>query len=166
MQRISHSSSSGFTLIETLVATGVLVTALIGIAQLLALSVRSTRDAGTQGGALLAAQDKVEALRSLPFAYGPLGAPVTDPGLASSGGLSLATDTEGYVDYLDVQGAAVDVNDEAHGAVFTRRWRVLPLDRFVPEALALEVCVFFWPAEGLVPSQAEACVATVRARQP
>lgn len=166
MQRIPDSSHDGFTLVETVVATGILVTALAGIAQLFALSVQSTRNTGTQGGALLAAQDKIEALRSLAFGYGPLGEPITNPGLASSGALSLANDTTGFVDYLSAAGAVVDLGDEGQGAVFTRRWRVIPIDGFVPEANAIEVCVFRWPADGLTPREADACLATVRVRQP
>lgn len=166
MQRIPDSSPDGFTLLETVVATGVLVTALAGIAQLFALSVRSTRAAGTEGAALIAAQDKIERLRSLDFAYGPVGEPVTDPGLAPSASLSLADDTSGSIDYLNAEGAVVDIDDEGHGAVFMRRWAVIPIDHFAPEALAIEVCVFRWPADRLTPQAAEACLATVRVRQP
>ena len=166
MQSIPDSSHGGFTLLETVVATGVLVTALAGIAQLFALSVRSTRDVGAQGAALIAAQDKIEVLRSLALTYGPVGAPVTDTGLASSASLSLSEDTAGFVDYLDIQGAVVAVADDGRGAVLTRRWRITPIDYFVPEAIAIEVCVFRWPAAGLTPVTAQACLATVRARQP
>lgn len=126
MQRIPNSSHDGFTLLETVVATGVLVTALAGIAQLFALSVRSTREAGVQGTALVAAQAKLELLRSLAFTYGPVGEPITDAALASSAGSSLAEDTPGFVDFLDHQGRPVDAADDAQGAAFTRRWRVAP----------------------------------------
>ncbi len=166
MQRIPDSSHDGFTLLETVVATGILVTAMAGIAQLFALSIRSTREAGSQSAALIAAQDKIEVLRSLAFTYGPVGDPVTDPGLTVSSSASLAEDTAGFVDFVDAAGALVAVAAQAHGAVFTRRWRVTPIDYFLPEALAIEVCVFRWPAEGRAPQTAEACLATVRTRQP
>jgi type II secretory pathway pseudopilin PulG len=166
MRLLPDSTHDGFTLLETVVATGVLVTALAGIAQLFALSVRSTRDAGTQAAALAVAQDKIERLRSLPYGYGPLGELITDPGLVHTVAQSLEQDTAGAVDFVDDQGATVDVDATAHGAVFTRRWRVTPLDTFVPEAIAVEVCVFQWPAVGLTPRTALSCLATVRARQP
>ncbi|MSO35976.1 MAG: hypothetical protein EXQ54_06055 [Acidobacteria bacterium] len=166
MQRIPNSPNDGFTLIETVVATGVLVTALAGIAQLFALGVRSTRDTGSHGAALIAAQDQIEVLRSLPFGYGPVGGPVTDPGLASTAAQSLNDDTPGFVDFVNAAGAVVDINVAAHGAAFTRRWRVTPIDSFVPEAIAIEVCVFRRPADDLTPQTADACLATVRARQP
>ncbi len=166
MQRIPNSSHDGFTLVETVVATGILVTALAGIAQLLALSVRSTRDAGSQSAALMAAQDKVEALRALAFTYDAAGAPVTAPELAVRNSLSLEEDTAGAVDFVDAHGAIVIDEDEGNGAVFTRRWRITPLDAFVPDAIVIEVCVFHSPADGVGPVASEACLATVRARQP
>lgn len=166
MQRIPNSSPDGFTLIETVVATGILVTALAGIAQLLALSVRSTRDAGSQSAALIAAQGKLEALRALAFTYDAAGSPVTASALEVRNSGSLDDDTPGAVDYVDANGAILDEDNEGHGAVFTRRWRITPLDAFVPEAIAIEVCVFHWPADGLAVAASEACLATVRARQP
>jgi type II secretory pathway pseudopilin PulG len=160
------SQSDGFTLLETMVATGVLVTALAGLAQLFALSARLTHDAGEQGAALAAAQGRIEILRSLAFTYGPLGESVTDAALTPSGGDSLVVDTDGYVDYLDAAGQPVDPAGEGHGAVWVRRWRLTAVDLFAPEALAIEVCVYRWPAAGLSPVSAAACLATVRTRQP
>ena len=61
----STASARGFTLLETIVATGILVTALAGIAQLFILSTQLTRRASASGVALLAAQDKLESLRAL-----------------------------------------------------------------------------------------------------
>jgi len=156
----------GFTLVETVVATGVLVTALVGLAQLLALSARSAQGAGHQAAALMAAQAQVEFLRSVAFSYGPLGEALTDAALASSGGGSLTDDIAGFVDYLNATGEPVDVDGPGHGAVWTRRWKMTPIDLYAPEALAIEVCVFPWPAYGLAPLTASACLATVRTRQP
>jgi len=166
MQRIPNSSPGGFTLIETVVATGILVTALAGIAQLLALSVRSTRDAGSHSAALIAAQGKLEALRALAFSYDAAGSPVTAAELGVRNSGSLDDDTPGAVDYVDANGAILDEENQGQGAVFTRRWRITLLDAFVPEALAIEVCVFHRPADGVAVATAEACLATVRARQP
>ena len=166
MQRIRNSSPDGFTLIETVVATAILVTALAGIAQLLVLSVRSTRDAGSQSAALIAAHDKLEALRALAFSYAADGSPVTasEFGVRDSG--SLDDDTPGAADHVDADGAVLDEDHDDQGAVFTRRWRITPLDAFVPEAIVIEVCVFHWPADGVAAAASEVCLATVRARQP
>ena len=164
MPSIPDSSHDGFTLIETVVATGILITTLVGIAQLLALSIGSTRDGGVQGAALIAAQDKIEELRSLAFTYGPLSEPITAAGLAPASGQSLAEDTPGFVDLLDHEGGVVA--GEVRGAAFTRRWRITAIDHLQPEALAVEVCVFRWPAMAQAPLSADVCLATVRARQP
>lgn len=166
MQTLPHSSNDGFTLLETVVATGVLVTALAGLAQLFALTARSTRDAGDQGAVLASAQDKIERLRALALGYGPLGEAITDPALALSDTGSLDDDTDGFVDYLAGDGAVIDAEDDGPGAVWTRRWRITPIDAYAPEALAIEVCVFAHPADGLAPRSAQVCLATVRTRQP
>jgi type II secretory pathway pseudopilin PulG len=161
-----RSGASGFTLLETVVATSVLVTALAGLAQLFALTARSTQEAGDQGAALAAAQNQIEVLRSLAFSYGPLGEAVTDAALTLCDSASLEADTAGCADYLDAAGAIVDPARDAHGAVWTRRWRVTAIDPWAPEALAIEVCVFRWPANDRSPVTADACLATVRTRQP
>jgi Tfp pilus assembly protein PilV len=162
MQRIHETSHDGFTLLETIIATGILVTAMAGIFQLVVFSVRSTREGGLHGAALTAAQDKLEHLRSLPFGYDPGGVPVTDDGLAPSSTQSLSEDSGGFVDFVDGEGRT---SGSAAG-VFTRRWRITLVDQLAPEALTIEVCVFRSPADGLTPVSAEACLATVRARQP
>ncbi len=154
----------GFTLLETLVATGILVTALAGIAQLFVLGVRLTRESGSQGMALASAQAKLETLRSLAMAYGSAAEMVTDQALEASPAGSLREDTAGYVDALDAGGRTVE--DEDSDAVFTRRWAITPIDDQVPEAVVIEVCVFRAPADGVTPVAAEACLATIRSRQP
>ena len=165
MRTLHDASDTGFTLLETVVATGVLVTALAGLVQLFALTARSTREAGDQTAVLSAAQDKIEVLRSLTFGYGPLGEAITDPGLAPTGG-SLGSDTPGFADHLNLSGEVVDADRHGHGAVWTRRWRMTPVDDFVPEALVIEVCVFAYPAGRRSPLGAQVCLATVRTRQP
>lgn len=153
----------GFTLIETLIATALIVTAVAGLAHLFTLSVRFTRDAGRFGVALVAAQDKLESLRALAFGYDEGGAALTDPGLRPSPGGTLSADVERYVDWLDASGAALS---SAHGSAFVRRWRITAITIDEPEAVAIDVCVFRLPATGALPAQAEACLATIRVRQP
>lgn len=166
MNLLIPKKDDGFTLVETVVATGVLVTALAGLAQLFAVSARSAQDAGNQSAALTAAQGQIELLRSLVFSYGPAGEALTDAGLEPAGGGSIAEDTTGFVDYLDATGEPVDTGQAEHGAVWTRRWKMTPIDLFAPEALTIEVCVFPWPADGLAPLTARVCLATIRTRQP
>lgn len=156
--------AGGFTLIETVVATAILVTALAGLAQLFVLGVRLTRTSGSHGAALVAAQAKLEGLRSLALAYGPAGEIVTDPALAESPPVALQEDIAGYVDSLDAGGQTVD--EESGEVAFVRRWAITPIDHLEPEALAIEVCVFRAPAGDALPPAAEVCLSTIRSRQP
>lgn len=157
-----HASERGFTLLETLVATGILVTALAGLAQLFLLGTQLTRQSGATGLALVAAQDKLESLRSRAFTYDSGGGSVTAPALLPSPPTTLAEDAEPYVDWLDADGAAHESSD---GAVLIRRWRISSLGATTPDAIAIEVCVFRLPG-GSDPSGADACLATIRTRQP
>lgn len=159
-----HASPShrGFTLLETLIATGLLVTALAGLAQLFALSLRLTRDSGQFGAALVAAEDKLESLRALRFGYDEAGTPVTDPRLAPAATSALSMDTDPWVDWVDAGGVPV----AAPEAAFVRRWRITALGSDEPDAIAIEVCVFPASAPTRGPTQADACLSTARVRQP
>lgn len=161
MPRIS--SPRGFTLVETLVATGVLVTALAGVAQLFVLGAQLTRNANVSGAALIAAQDKLEALSGAPFGYDAVGAPVTGSALQPSPANSLDADVEPYIDWTD---ASARSRADAAQAVFARRWRVSTLAAGPPDAIAIEVCVFRMPAVNQHARGAEACLSTIRTRQP
>ena len=153
--------TSGFTLVETLIATGVLVTAIAGLAQLFALSLRFTRDSAQSGAALVAAQDKLETLRALRFGYDDDGAPLTDPRLQPSPPTSLSENVAAYVDWLDDAGGLVN---EA-GASYARRWRITEMG-VDPATIAIDVCVFRMPGSHSDPIHADACLVTARVRQP
>lgn len=156
-------SAAGFTLVETLIAAGLLVTAVAGLAQLFALSARFTRDGGQFGVAQVAAQDKIEMLRALTFGYGAGGSPITDSRLDSSPPESLGVDVGGYVDWLDEHGAP---RSETSGAAYVRRWRVTTIAADEPETIAIEVCVFRLPGVNTQSAHADACLTTIRVRQP
>ena len=159
-------SARGFTLLETLIATGLIVTAVAGLAQLFALSVRFTRDAGQFGVALVAAQDKLESLRSLAFGYDEGGGTLTDPALRVSPAHTLGGDVERYVDWLDEGGSVVSRVSGAAGAAYVRRWRVSDIAIDEPAAIAIDVCVYRLPGVNAEPAHADACLATIRVRQP
>ena len=158
----TQPSGSGFTLLETLIAMGLIVTAVAGLAQLFALSVRFTRDAGQFGVALVAAQDKLESLRSLAFGYDEGGEPMTDPALRASPAHTLTADVERYVDWLDERGQVVG---GVSGAAYVRRWRVSEIAVDDPDAIAIDVCVYRVPGLNSAPAHADACLATIRVRQ-
>lgn len=158
----STGSARGFTLLETIVATGIMVTALAGIAQLFILSTHLTRRAGASGIALVAAQDKLESLRALNFAYDAAGASITDPALQSSPPTSLDQDVEANVDWLDPDGEAAPA---VGSAAFARRWRITTIGESSPDTIAIEVCVFKTPV-GPDHRSAEVCLSSLRTRQP
>lgn len=158
----SFSSTRGFTLFETLVATSILVTALAGVAQLFILGTHLARQASASGMALVAAQDKLESLRGQAFTYDVDGVIVTAPALQPSPPDALGEDIERYVDWLDVDGTR---RESADDAALVRRWRVSSLGATTPDAIAIEVCVFRMPGAA-DPRAADACLSTIRTRQP
>ena len=157
-----NASERGFTLLETIVATSILVTALAGVAQLFILGTHLTRQSGAYGLALVAAQDKLESLRSQAFTYDPGGALLTAPALQPSPPTTLAVDSAPYVDWLDADALAQDTAD---GAVLIRRWRISSLGATTPDTIAIEVCVFR-PPGATDPNGADVCLSTIRTRQP
>jgi Tfp pilus assembly protein PilV len=144
----SRQSIRGFTLFETLIASAVLITALAGMAQLFVLGTHLTRQATVSGAALVTAQDKLESLRGLPFTYDPDGSAITDRAIQISPADSLEEDVDPYVDRVD--------------PVFVRRWRVSAIGA-TPDAIAIEVCAFSTPGASRA---ADACLSTIRSRQP
>lgn len=159
----SLHSSRGFTLVETIVATSILITALAGVAQLLILAAQLTRQAGVSGQALIAAQEKLESLRGLPFGYDPAGNKNTAPSLEPSTDSTLFENIPPYVDWIDSSGTPLA---EPGGAALVRRWRIDTWDDATPEAITIEVCVFRASNDGTGIGAAEACLSTVRTRQP
>jgi type II secretory pathway pseudopilin PulG len=159
----SIASDRGFTLLETVVATGILVTALAGIAQLFILSAHLTRHAGASSLALVAAQDKLESLRALPFGYDAAGVAITASALQPSPPNSLDADIERTVDWLDVRGEPAATNE---AAAFVRRWRISTIAAPAPDTIAIEVCVFKAPVAGADHRSADACLSSLRTRQP
>lgn len=158
------ASQRGFTLIETLVAAGILVTALAGLSQLFVLSLQLTRHANVAGAALTAAQDKLEVLSGLAFGYDEGGSATTDALLQISPDSSLDGNVEPYVDWVDAGGRARTAPTQS---VFVRRWRIRTVNASAsPDAISIEVCVFRVPAESLSARGAETCLSTIRTRQP
>jgi prepilin-type N-terminal cleavage/methylation domain-containing protein len=128
----------GFSLLEVLVAIGLIAGALSAVAQLMAIAVRA--NVGAQAAtvsAVLAAQ-KLEELRA-------------DASSLSTGG-SLQSDAAGFVDLFDADGHAVTGADDA-GVSFVRRWAVEPAAFDPARSRVLRVRVFrvFGRASGAPP---------------
>ena len=93
----------GFTLVETLIASVILTVALVGLAQLMAVSARMHEIGRTSTQASRLAQDKFEELMKLNFG--------TAPAIQINGANTLDANT---ANYFDVPA----------GSGYTRRWRV------------------------------------------
>src|SRR3954468_14539258 len=102
-----------------MVATGIMATALVGLAQMFAISVKNNQGARTGTYAVALAEQKMEQLRGLTYGFDSIGllltdtatntaAPVETPaggtGLTPSPANTLTTNTLGYVDYIDQFG--------------------------------------------------------------
>jgi prepilin-type N-terminal cleavage/methylation domain-containing protein len=149
-------SSSGFSLIEVMVASAILACAVLSVAQLAAAAIGSTAGARGVSEATLLAWQKIDQLRSLALSFDDAGQPVTDrstntavqpeepfggTGLAPSGEGTLTRDTGGYVDYLDAMGQPLGGGDRPPpGTRYRRRWAI-ELFGGNPDVLVLRVRV-------------------------
>ena len=149
-------SAHGSTLVETLVATLVLTTGLLTMADLIRVAAASNRQARSATIAGILAEQKVEQLRALTWGLDLAGAPVTDlstdttvlPESPAGGtGLqpspwSLQRNTPGFVDHLDSGGAIVGRGLQAPAsAVYTRRWSIESLPAHADRVVLIQVLV-------------------------
>jgi type II secretory pathway pseudopilin PulG len=146
---------SGFSLIETLIALGLVTGAVIALAHLFALSTSSNLDSKSMTYAAVLAQQKVEELRALAFGFGADGLSVTDiesdtasdattggTGLSPSPMGALGQNTPGYVDHLDGSGSKLGGGvAPPGGAMYTRRWSIEPLPADPARAIVIQVNV-------------------------
>jgi hypothetical protein len=157
-----QSLERGSTLVEVLVASGLLITLVGGLAQLLVGARRAVVLAERSAAAVLAAHDRLEGLRAIALTWDVAGTPYAGDDLLPSPVDALDRDVDGYSDVVDLGGRPVD-DPGAGAARFVRRWAVIAMGSDEPAALALEVCVF----DLAPPMEAPlVCLATVRARQP
>ena len=142
MCQSSHDSRrSGFTLLEVMVALGLLSCALLAVAPLLMVAARATDASRATTVATNLAAQKLEQLRALAWGFDVDGAPVEELGPSPPG--SLTTNTSGFVDYLDDGGAWVGAGPSPPPqAVFIRRWSVETDGGAIPtETLLLRVVI-------------------------
>lgn len=97
------SAPLGFSLVEVLIATGLLATAMASLAHLFAIATRANMEAGDTTWATVLAMQKIEELRAGPF-----------PALQQS------------VDYLGPGGNRLD-DPGATRRAYTRHWWIEPL---------------------------------------
>jgi prepilin-type N-terminal cleavage/methylation domain-containing protein len=144
----------GFSLIEVLVAVGLVCIAVLGGVQLVVAAMQAMSAARAQNLAVSLASARLEELRGLRFEFDDTGVPVTDLGTdlstavptASGSGLaaggSIQTSVTRYVDHLDRLGQWVGNSaSPPPQAAYTRRWSLTP-SAHAFDALVAEVAVF------------------------
>jgi type II secretory pathway pseudopilin PulG len=153
-----NGNESGFSLAETIIATGIMAASIAGLGQLFAISVLSNRTARNTTFASVLATQKMEQLRGLTYGFDTLGLPLTDTstnlavnplsptggkGLSPSPTGALRANTDGYVDYLDVYGKTVGTGGSTipNGTTYIRRWSIEPLPTNPNNTVVLQVMV-------------------------
>ncbi len=152
-----RSDARGFSIIEVLMATAIMVVGVASLAQLFAVSTNSNRGAKNTTFASVLAQQKMEQLRSLTWGFDTLGLPITDtstdttkvPEAAGGTGLSpspvntLQQNVVGYVDYLDARGQNLGgaAAQPPNNAVYIRRWMIEPLPTNPNNTIVIQVLV-------------------------
>ena len=153
----SSKSESGFSLIETMVATGLLAGAVVVLGQMFAIAMADNTSARTGTFAAVLAEQKMEQLRGLTWGFDIIGLPLTDttsnialpiqsaaggPGLSPSPSDSLRSNVDGYVDYIDQFGRIIGGGTTVPaGALYIRRWSVEPLPTNPNNTVILQVIV-------------------------
>jgi type II secretory pathway pseudopilin PulG len=154
---IRPGGQRGFSLLEVLFATTILIVGVAGLAQLFALSTRTNTSARSTTYAALLAQQKMEQLRGMTWGFDSAGLPLSDTstniaaaaetptggkGLSPSPAGALGANTDGYCDFVDRNGRSLGsgANPPA-GTVYIRRWSVEPLPTNPNNTLVLQVLV-------------------------
>jgi prepilin-type N-terminal cleavage/methylation domain-containing protein len=173
---------AGFSLVEVMIAAGLLASLAAGIAQVFGLAVRASHAARVRTVSTILAAQKMEQLRSLEWTCGPGGEALSDtstdlssdpssdagPGLAPSPSGTLEANVPFYVDYLDAAGRWVGGGPSPPAAaVYVRRWAVQPLPGDPENMLALHVLVIARaPVAGAGGATADAArLVSIRARR-
>ena len=127
----------GFTLIEVVVGTAVMVASVFGLVQLFVLAVRGNAVSHESTVAAVLASEKLEQLLALSWGFdsagGPTGDMTTDvtvsperaggTGLTPSPAGALDSNTSGYCDFLDANGRSLGTGTSPPvGAFYVRRW--------------------------------------------
>jgi hypothetical protein len=124
-------SEAGVTLIETVVATGMLLVMMGGLVSISFLATTTTENQGHLAARTTEyAQDKMEQLLTL--SYGDVQSDTTQfpstntggTGLAVGGSVNVAAPVNGYVDYLDVNGNLLGGGAAPANWYYKRVWLV------------------------------------------
>jgi|SRR5688572_12970522 hypothetical protein len=173
----------GVSLVEALIAALIMTTGVVTMAQLFAVATSTNAASRRTTLAMVLAEQKLEQLRALTWAYDAAGVPVEDlttdtstipessggTGLQLSPSSSLLQNTAGFVDHVDGNGRIVGNGTQIPLlAVYTRRWSIERVSASPDSALIIQVLVTIPTAvatsgRGL---RGDARVTTVKARKP
>jgi type II secretory pathway pseudopilin PulG len=150
-------SGWGFTLVEAMVALGLVALALASLAPVLARSARLLAEARDETQAVHAAASRIHLIRGLAWDTDPAGSPrsdlvsdlSSDPPSAAGTGLSagplaaLISDVPGFADLLDRHAAPLGpAGATAPTAAYVRRWTIRHLPASLgPDLVAAAVVV-------------------------
>lgn len=154
---LSNKSEAGFSIVEVIVATGLLASALVALAQLFAIATATNQAARNSTLTMVLAEQKIEQLRALQYTFDNAGLPIQDTATdlavyppAATGGKGLSPHTEntlqantnGYVDYLDQYGRTLGGGTVIpDNTAFIRRWSIEPLPTNPNNVVILQVLV-------------------------
>jgi type II secretory pathway pseudopilin PulG len=157
LARFRSSSEHGFSIVEVLVATLIMATGVLAMAQMFGIATQSNNAGRANTYATLLAEQKLEQLRALAWGFDTQNLPVSDlstdtttspesptggTGLSPSPENALRENTVGYVDHLNANGDIVG-NDAIppDDAIYTRRWSIEPLPTNPNNTLIIQVLV-------------------------
>lgn len=147
-------TESGFSLIEAVIAAGVLAVALVALAQLIVISTHVTMAAGSLTTSAVMAQQKIEQLEAMSW---------EDPGLAPGPPGTLDEDTGGYVEFLAADGRVLGSAGPVAPTMFVRRWSIA---RVSDTSRAIAVIVRRYGLKASLDDRIGECrLTSVRARQ-
>ena len=157
LKAFSSGPEAGSTLLEVLVATVLMATGILAMAQMFGLSTRTNQTARNNTFATVLAEQKLEQLRALAWGFDVQGLPMSDfstdtaretesptggTGLQPSPAGTLRENRAGYVDHVDAQGKILGGETAPpDGTVYTRRWSIEPLPTNPNNTLILQVLV-------------------------
>ena len=126
---------------EALVATLILTTGLLTMAELVRVATATNIVAKNGTLATILAEQKMEQLRALAWEFDAAGVPVSDAGLQASPA-SLQQNTPGFVEHVDGGGQIVSrAAQPPPAAVYTRRWSIEPMPSSTGPAVLIQVLV-------------------------
>lgn len=165
MRAKRNSGIGGFSLIETLVASALVASVLIGLAHLIAVGAHQSLRSRRAATAVALVQSKLEELRNVTWTYDHNNMSVSGEALTTSPASSLTEDMPGYVDYVSSHGEVVAL-DGPDLPDLARRWSIAMFEPSDPDTLILHVCGYVVRGHASRDAIPIACASTARTRKP